>query len=1102
MKIIVIILSLITSLYTIEMNGQEIVDSSFWEKIETNIIGSNPNEPKKLEEAIYGGIFRIDDDGKMYASSTNAGRFFRDNVLSSTDYGKTWLTIVNSRNYDPKIKYEPEGYVWSWGAKFISKNCKGKNNNCYIQSNDCINWDYLFSSEKNLDTIITDKSLNWKSVTKKMAKDIEYYDVDLRRRGFRKQCIYHANGNITIGDKIVTYEWSNSKGAFIRGGEKEVHAQYINIGEHGNIYQSCNGTFYYTSELSGLQNIICVSKDNESYKLLKTNLCEESSPWSTVVGERLEDIILFGDNIFVKGYEKNWRNKLKTSSLLFSENGTSWKVIGQNIETSEVRYNKKAKRYYLLAEGIGLFQSKKTYEGDCGTTVAEAPEEKKVTYGTTVITHGFQLGGEPPFKDKDWAFQMALEVLKNAENGTIYTYDKKTGNYDESITLADGKKGEKILLYDWASESNNSGLGYSEAAGDALFTSLLLGFKKEQFGLSNIHFIGHSRGTVVNTLASERLLVLKSNYPKSEYKDKILIDQVTNISPHDWGIAVSFDDIDAFDLKSVSNKQHVLAMSDLNDAHPDINIDEPIDYKPNNGVIAWKGLFNDTYLQEHGKLIEKKKWEKSISMEDLMDVVKTAMTTKRWPKIVWEGIKIYVKYNFNIEYTNLNDRRVAGSHNTLWADDEKGQYTLHAGERGVYNVYNKTIKGMPPLYGSGYQFSRLAKKKIQRPNDGYGLGIPTFDFYKNMNLKGKNNSRILGIMNGSFDRYSDIDAPGWSEHGGKMLGESNETTDNRGIKKGKPAFDFSNGYVTMNYLKSAKPMILGHNRFYVPIDAKNIGFKIKSQNLKDGILKVYINNGLVYEESIGTISNFIDKTLDESKFQIYRDKVVTLEFQFSGNPIQNNELPVLAIDEVKLIQGIPTNSSATTLNSTVEKLNTQNAQINKTQEATRIESTKIKENNTPSGRVKTKEGSDLMLRAEPSIKASIIAEIPNGTTINILKYDDKIIELNGEIGRWCKVDYDGKIGWAWEKFIETTISQEVVQMKSGYVKTKEGSDLRLRSAPSEKASIITKIANGSKVIILEKDDHFVTVNGDVGQWLKVKYEGTVGWAWGKFIIQN
>ena len=154
------------------------------------------------------------------------------------------------------------------------------------------------------------------------------------------------------------------------------------------------------------------------------------------------------------------------------------------------------------------------------------------------------------------------------------------------------------------------------------------------------------------------------------------------------------------------------------------------------------------------------------------------------------------------------------------------------------------------------------------------------------------------------------------------------------------------------------------------------------------------------------------------------------------------------------------------------------------------------------GYVKTKEGSDLRLRSAPSIKASIIAQIPNGSTVNILEYSDKIVELNGEMGKWCKVDYDGKIGWVWEKFIEITISQAIVQTKSGYVKTKEGSDLRLRSAPSEKASIITQIANGSKVIILEKDDHFVTVNGDVGQWLKVKYEGTIGWAWGKFIIQN
>lgn len=824
------------------LNGQS-SNPEYWKEIK------QPNSVK------YGSLFivtglKVNDKGTILAFGyTNESHSTFDNlygnlqylklkIFRSKDNAKTWEDISNKElgilDYQLSITpYEAftNGNFSVLGNKFFINFVNGY----FVSEDDGITWKKILNDQKTNGTylfyvdentrigvhpgklgfmwpyyaIYKKEGGNWISVVD-ATKDIYFYRPPFPIISGNKFAIY----DMIKGDKFAGMDYpfySYPKNNF----DRILPCEQVEIDKVGTNYSNCfSPPLIYKSEKSN--NVLyLVSGSNNSSALgyaSTIQIYRSTDKGQTFNRIKLPEIYRAILNIFpvcdngtlitlctrITGN----LNETKRVFVASHDNGNTWEELGVYPELNAKNVNKfsyddRIKDIILMNDGrylvggtAGLHVS--TEKVSCGSTTAHIPEEKKVTYGTTVITHGFQLGGEPPFKDKDWAFQMALEVLKNAENGTIYTYDKKTGNYDESITLADGKKGEKILLYDWASESNNSGLGYSEAAGDALFTSLLLGFKKEQFGLSNIHFIGHSRGTVVNTLTSERLLVLKSNYPKSEYKDKILIDQVTNISPHDWGIAVSFDDIDPIDLKSVSNKQYVLTMSDLNDAHPDINIDDPIDYKPNNGVIAWKGLFNDTYWQEHGKLIEKKKWEKSISVEDLIDALKTAMTPTPYRlNLVWANIKLYVKSNFNIEYTNLNDRRVAGSHNSLWADDEKGQYTLHAGERGVYNVYNKTIKGMPPLYGSGYQFSRLAKKKIQRPNDGYGLGIPTFDFYKNMNLKGKNNSRILGIMNGSFDRYSDIDAPGWSEHGGKMLGESNETTDNRGIKKGKPAFDFS-----------------------------------------------------------------------------------------------------------------------------------------------------------------------------------------------------------------------------------------------------------------------------------------------------------------------
>lgn len=55
------------------------------------------------------------------------------------------------------------------------------------------------------------------------------------------------------------------------------------------------------------------------------------------------------------------------------------------------------------------------------------------------------------------------------------------------------------------------------------------------------------------------------------------------------------------------------------------------------------------------------------------------------------------------------------------------------------------------------------------------------------------------------------------------------------------------------------------------------------------------------------------------------------------------------------------------------------------------------------GYVFTNSQNNLNLRSEPSVTAKIISSIPNSTEVEVLKYDEKTIELNGEIGKWCKI---------------------------------------------------------------------------------------------------
>ncbi len=168
--------------------------------------------------------------------------------------------------------------------------------------------------------------------------------------------------------------------------------------------------------------------------------------------------------------------------------------------------------------------------------------------GVTVITHGFQ------FFDNDGDSMLPLaqdirmvadEKNKLPEDAWLLDYDldPTTGvgrfDADKRVPGADtkhqdsilptanaGRKGEVVLLYDWAPESNEASAGWAEAAGDALANLII------HLGLVNpvlpnsavpIHFIAHSFGAAVTSEAVERFGALG-----------IKVDQVTYLDPHDF----------------------------------------------------------------------------------------------------------------------------------------------------------------------------------------------------------------------------------------------------------------------------------------------------------------------------------------------------------------------------------------------------------------------------------------------------------------------------------------------------------------------------------------------------------------------------------------
>lgn len=258
----------------------------------------------------------------------------------------------------------------------------------------------------------------------------------------------------------------------------------------------------------------------------------------------------------------------KKITLLFksSDNGNSWQELGEYPTNHRFAVVLKDGKY-LIGGQDGLYLSK---EVQCGSVPIPNPTKD---YGTTIITHGYQANGDAPINNGEWAYEMAKQILKKINGkGCIKRYNKETGRFEvENKALC--VTGENILLFDWAEESNNNSQGYSEAAGDALFSALLLAKKEKNITLDNLHFIGHSRGCVVNTECVERLLSIGEK-----------VDHVTFLDPHDWGGGANLG-------LNVSNDW---------DNHPNLDIPFPSERRPNSGVIAWQGVnFIDNYWQSN-----------------------------------------------------------------------------------------------------------------------------------------------------------------------------------------------------------------------------------------------------------------------------------------------------------------------------------------------------------------------------------------------------------------------------------------------------------------------------------------------------------------------
>ncbi|MFT7006659.1 MAG: hypothetical protein ACJAXJ_001167 [Colwellia sp.] len=242
---------------------------------------------------------------------------------------------------------------------------------------------------------------------------------------------------------------------------------------------------------------------------------------STVAITQPFEVVFYDDSTGEPIEKERW----PVSSLHANESRTLGAKLLYFKEEREFKYRIVIDEVNSIDEGFGE-------DNNILEDVVSVRNSNNAKRGLTVITHGFQAFGLLP----DWTLAMAEAVqdraMSNGSNANIWQYTPSTASL-KLLSPSPAVIGEDIIVFDWAKESNNATSGYSEAAGEALFATLMANEQNGLIKLENIHFIGHSRGTVVNSEAVQRLIAVGKN-----------IAQVTTLDPHDWGAADLANDYD------------------------------------------------------------------------------------------------------------------------------------------------------------------------------------------------------------------------------------------------------------------------------------------------------------------------------------------------------------------------------------------------------------------------------------------------------------------------------------------------------------------------------------------------------------------------------
>jgi photosystem II stability/assembly factor-like uncharacterized protein len=425
---------------------------------------------------------------------------------------------------------------------------------------------------------------------------------------------------------------------------------------------------------------------------------------------------------------------------------------------------------------------------------------------TTIITHGFRASLlTPEWKDYKWQLCMADATSNSRQlclisDGKAYrTYS----TYSDFASISDEDDWDEIIsthfttvlnlnpnknvvfVFDWVEESDRDTQGYAEAAADALAAVLIKLAKQYTWLLEDLHFIGHSRGTVVNSECIERLIYHASQGILPEGVDIDPEIHKTTLDPHPAGHWLGqFESMNDDEV----NSENIVVQENGKSKRI--------------GVVGWIGGndyrtgFIDNFYQTDDQLIglayypglNKNDLQSNVDLTALLQNATSAHSL------------VHSWYHGTIDLNRNNDGFGTGNRNEILRD------SWYIDGLGAYQ---------------GFYYSRLREGNI---NEIQSVSTDLINITED-----KNYGQEHLIFNGDF-RKNPLSSPiikwipGWEFHGGGG--------------DGKIELDYGDMRLSLDNGNESKI----HNYFYIPTNENLIFFKYRViQRSDDDVLNVKIN---------------------------------------------------------------------------------------------------------------------------------------------------------------------------------------------------------------------------------------------------------------------